>query len=145
MVIQWQWSAEVLLINLKSWSPPPPLLLGVNHSGFPFFTFTRWLGRLVGLTHPTKCLEKGIAHLGLFDTCEIRALFWSNHLDFLLQKSGGVLLSCEHTRKLICLNFSLSVCSLVFFLNLLIFIKPFYPTRSNWDFARSWGDGLKLS
>lgn len=88
-------------MNLKSWSPPP-LLLSENHSGFPFPRQTcgsNTSNQVAGEEHTWD----------LFDTCEIRALFWSNHWDFLVQMSGGTLLPCKAVMKLIYLSFSLSV------------------------------------
>ena len=104
---------DFLLMNLESWWPPT-LLLSVKHSASPFSTFTRWLGGVAGLTHQAKWLGKGRAHWDGFDACEIGALFWSKHLCFLLHKSGGALLTCKVATKLICLNFSLLICSFVF-------------------------------
>lgn len=104
---------DFLLMNLECWWPPT-LLLSVNHSAFPFPTFTRLLGGVVGLTRQGKRLGKGRAHWAGFDACEIGALFWSKHLGFLLRESGGVLLTCKVAMKLIFLIFSLLVCSFVF-------------------------------
>lgn len=93
-------------VTMKCWGSADksevlvPTTTDPDHSAFPLSTFTRWLGRVVGLTHQTKWLEKGRAHLDLFDACEIRALFWSNHLDFLLQKSKGALQGCHEIHLL---------------------------------------------